>query len=72
MDVFKVTVMTRKKCIDIIGLETLADPPTRYRRIGRGRILSNAWLAQFTVQKITICWEYLAGLATIPEALIWY
>lgn len=44
----------QERCIDIIGLETLADSPTRYRRIGRGRILCNAWLAQCTEEKITI------------------
>jgi hypothetical protein len=43
-----------ERCIEIIGLEVLADPPTRYRRIGRGRILCNAWLAQCTEEKITI------------------
>jgi hypothetical protein len=44
----------QERCIEVIGLETLADPPTRYRRIGRGRILCNAWLAQCTEEKITI------------------
>lgn len=44
----------QERCIDIIGLETQADSPTRYRRIGRGRILCNAWLAQCTEEKITI------------------
>lgn len=44
----------QERCIEIIGLETLADPPTRYRRIGRGRILCNAWLGQCTKEKITI------------------
>ena len=44
----------QERCIEIIGLEALADPPTRYRRIGRGRILCNTWLAQCTEEKITI------------------
>ncbi|PQE24435.1 heterokaryon incompatibility -domain-containing protein [Rutstroemia sp. NJR-2017a BBW] len=44
----------QEKCIDIIGLEILADPPTRYRRVGRGRILCNGWLDQCTKEKITI------------------
>ena len=44
----------QERCIEIIGLERLADPPTRYRRIGRGRILCNAWLGQCRKEKITI------------------
>ncbi|CZR67952.1 uncharacterized protein PAC_17851 [Phialocephala subalpina] len=44
----------QERCIEIIGLEILADPPTRYRRIGRGRILCNAWFAQCTEENITI------------------
>jgi len=44
----------QERCIDIIGLETLPDPSTRYRRVGRGRILCNAWLAQCIEKKITI------------------
>jgi hypothetical protein len=44
----------QEKCIDTIRLEILADPPTTYRRVGRGRILCNGWLAQYTKEKVTI------------------
>ncbi|KAH7308318.1 hypothetical protein BKA65DRAFT_559800 [Rhexocercosporidium sp. MPI-PUGE-AT-0058] len=44
----------RERCIEMIGLEALAGTPTRYRRIGRGRILCNAWLDQYTKEQITI------------------
>lgn len=41
-------------CIDFIGLEPLANDTTRYRRVGRGRILCNSWLAQCTEKTIDI------------------
>jgi hypothetical protein len=44
----------QERCIEIIGLEALAGTPTRYRRIGRGRILCNAWLDHCTKEQITI------------------
>lgn len=41
-------------CIDIIGLEAWLGDRTKYRRIGRGRILCNQWLTSCTEKTVVM------------------
>jgi hypothetical protein len=43
-----------EQTIDIIGLEEVAGNVGTFRRLGRGRVICNGWLAGCTVKRVTI------------------